>query len=77
MSGAVSGTRGLERLLPIARRYALERAGKRRAAIAVRADAIPGVRAGIEGDAVVLEGRGLLERWLCDAEIRDVGRLEP
>lgn len=74
MSGGVSGAHGLERLLSRARRHALARAGERRAAIAARAETLPGVRAGIEGEAVILEGRGLLERWLRDAEIRDVGR---
>ncbi|MEO8723152.1 MAG: hypothetical protein ABI395_06455 [Sphingobium sp.] len=34
----------------------------------------PGVTAHVEGDAVVLEGRHLLERWLRDARLRNVGR---
>lgn len=56
-----------------------ERAGERRAeghrhAIAAEADALPGVRASVEDEAVVLEGRGLLDRWLRDASLRNIGR---
>lgn len=51
------------------------RARQQRKAIA---DAIQtdfgGVMAHVEGDAIVLEGRDLLERWLHDAQLRDVGR---
>jgi hypothetical protein len=53
------------------------RAARRRAAI-VRAidDDFTGVTTRIEGDAVVLEGRGLEARWMRDARLRDVGRAE-
>jgi hypothetical protein len=50
------------------------RAARRRSAIAAEADAFPGVSARIEGDEVVLEGRGLLDRWLRDASVRSIGR---
>lgn len=50
------------------------RAERHRRAIADEADALPGVRASVEGEAVVLEGRGLLDRWLRDASLRNIGR---
>ncbi len=53
------------------------RAERRRAAIADEADALPGVRARVEGDAVVLEGRRLLDRWLRSATFRNIGRVGP
>ena len=51
-----------------------ERAARRRQAIAEEADALGGVRARVEGDAVVIEGRGLLDRWIRDANLRNIGR---
>lgn len=50
------------------------RAEFKRRAIADEADALPGVRASVEDEAVVLEGRGLLDRWLRDASLRNIGR---
>lgn len=51
------------------------RAAARRQGItrAVAAD-FPGLTARIEGEAVVIEGRGLLDRWLREATLRDIGR---
>ena len=51
------------------------RAEVKRHAIADEAEAMPGVRATIEGEAVVLEGRRLLDRWLRDASLRTIGRV--
>lgn len=50
------------------------RAARRRQAIAEEADALGGVRARVEGEAVVIEGRGLLDRWIRDANLRNIGR---
>lgn len=50
------------------------RAEIRRRGIADEAEALPGVRASVEGEAVVLEGRRLLDRWLRDASLRNLGR---
>ena len=50
------------------------RAEFKRRAIADEADALPGVHASVEDEAVVLEGRGLLDRWLRDASLRNIGR---
>lgn len=49
------------------------RAQARREAIARAAEGL-GIGASVEGERVVLEGRGLLARWLRDARIRDIGR---
>lgn len=49
------------------------RAQGRRDAI-VRAAEDIGIDARVEGDTVVLEGRGLIVRWLRDARLRDIGR---
>ncbi|MGV3769586.1 MAG: hypothetical protein ACO1NM_06110 [Sphingobium phenoxybenzoativorans] len=47
-------------------------AARRRAAIArAVAQEAPGVAAMVEGDDVVLEGRGLMRRWLGDLGLRD------
>lgn len=51
------------------------RAEVKRRAIADEAEALPGVRATIEGESVVLEGRRLLDRWLRDASLRNIGRV--
>jgi len=40
----------------------------------VRAAEGLGINARAEGDTVVLEGRGLLARWLRDARVRNIGR---
>ncbi|MDG5489127.1 hypothetical protein NYR55_10930 [Sphingomonas sp. BGYR3] len=42
--------------------------------IATALDALPGVQARVEGEAVVARGRGLLRRWLTDADVREAGR---
>lgn len=47
-------------------------AARRRAAIArAVAGEAPGVAATVEGDDVVLEGRGLMRRWMGDLALRD------
>jgi hypothetical protein len=51
------------------------RAEVKRRTIADEAEALPGVRASVEGEAVVLEGRKLLDRWLRDASLRNIGRV--
>lgn len=66
--------RALAALLPRAERAGAARAGRRRAAIVAEAEARRGIVARIEGEDVVLEGRGLLERWLRDAGLRTLGR---
>jgi hypothetical protein len=55
-----------------ATRRALERADKRRRAMADEAGeaAPPGVRIDIEGEQVVLSGRGLMRRFLTEARLR-------
>ena len=50
------------------------RAARRRQAIAEEAGALGGVRARVEGEVVVIEGRGLLDRWIRDANLRNIGR---
>lgn len=57
-------------------RIAQGRAERRRREICEEARAM-GVSARVEDSAVVLEGRGLLDRWLRDAQLRDVGRIMP
>ncbi|MPT49099.1 MAG: hypothetical protein E2598_11900 [Sphingobium sp.] len=61
------------------RTEAAERAGAAQAmqvreSLAERARTFGGISATVDGDAVVLEGRGLLERWLKDADLRAIGR---
>jgi hypothetical protein len=47
-------------------------AARRRAAIArAVAGEAPGVAVSVEGDDVVLEGRGLMRRWLGDLALRN------
>lgn len=50
------------------------RAARRRQAIAEEAGALGGVRARVEGEVVVIEGRGLLDRWIRNANLRNIGR---
>ncbi len=54
-------------------RRAEARAQGRREAIARAAEGL-GIAASIEGERVVLEGRGLRARWMRDARLRDIGR---
>jgi hypothetical protein len=49
------------------------RAALRRARIADAAREL-GVSAVVEGEAVHLSGRGIGQRWMDDARLRDVGR---
>ena len=51
------------------------RVARKRGEIANEANAIPGVRARVEDEAVVLEGRGLLDRWIREASLRHIGRI--
>lgn len=55
----------------VAQRAELRAAGRRDAIIRAAEDLGIGARA--EGDTVVLEGRGLLARWLHDARLRNIG----
>ncbi len=55
-------------------RLAEARTERRRRDIAEAANALPGVSAHIEGESIVLEGRGLLDRWIRDASLRNIGR---
>jgi len=50
-----------------------ERAASKRDAIVRVAEGL-GVGARAEGERIVLEGRGLLTRWLRDARLRNIGR---
>lgn len=50
------------------------RAAALRQALVGEAEALGGIVARVEGEAVVLEGRGLLDRWIRDARLRDIGR---
>jgi len=52
-------------------------ADRRRSGIAAEVEALRGVSAHVEVDEVVLEGRGLLDRWLRDASLRNIGRVRP
>ena len=71
----MSGTgRALDALLARAERAGAARAARRCEAVATEAEALPGIVARIEEEDVVLEGRGLLERWLRDAGLRMLGR---
>lgn len=49
------------------------RAQSRREAVARAAEDL-GISARVEGELVVMEGRGLLARWLRDARLRNIGR---
>ena len=69
----MSGTLEAARRLGVAAAQA--RVERKRQAIAEEADALPGVSAHVEGEAVVLEGRGLLDRWIRDAGLRNIGRV--
>lgn len=64
----------MSRAMERAAEAAEARAVARRAEIAGEADALPGVSASVEGENVVLEGRGLLDRWIREASIRHIGR---
>lgn len=48
-------------------------AQSRREAVARAAEGL-GIAARIEGEQVVMEGRGLIVRWLRDARLGDIGR---
>lgn len=52
---------------------AQDRVQNRREAVARAAEDL-GISARVEGDLVVMEGRGLLARWLRDARLRNIGR---
>ncbi len=52
-----------------------ERAADRlRDRVAAEARDVPGVTVSTEGDAIVIEGRALLDRWVEEARLRYVGR---
>lgn len=67
----------LDGLMGRAQRNAEARAARRRRSISVEAGGLPGVSAYVEGDDVILEGRGLLDRWIRDASLRHIGRTAP
>ncbi len=71
MSDAAQGLGGLTAR---AERLGAVRAERQRRVIAEEAAALGGITARVEGEDVVLEGRGLLDRWLRDASIRNIGR---
>lgn len=49
-------------------------AARRREIVLAEALDVPGVRAVVEGDAVVIEGRALLDRRVEDARLLYIGR---
>lgn len=50
------------------------RAARARSDLAARIWAeVPGVTATVEGQAVVIEGRGLMRRWIGDPAFRAIG----
>ncbi|MBP6031612.1 MAG: hypothetical protein KA533_09305 [Sphingobium sp.] len=65
----------LDGLLGRAEHLGEVRAARRRRDIAEEANALPGISAHVESDAVILEGRGLLDRWLREASLRNIGRI--
>lgn len=77
MSTAVEGAGRLRALLERAEQIGEAKAAHMRRSIADEAAALPGIRAHVEGEDVILEGRGLLERWLRDASLRNIGRVDP
>lgn len=64
----------LDALMSRADRHADARALRKRRSIAEEAGALPGVSAYVAGDDVILEGRGLLDRWIREASLRHIGR---
>jgi hypothetical protein len=74
MSGQID-TRALGALQDMVTGLSHRRAEQQRQAIVTHVESdFTGVRAHVEGDTVVLEGRHLLDRWIRDARLRDVGR---
>lgn len=74
MSGRID-TRALGALQDIATGMVERRTEQQRHAIVAQVESdFPGVHAHVEGDMVVLTGRHLLDRWIRDARLRDVGR---
>lgn len=69
--------RALDGLMGRAQRHAEARAALRRRSISEEAGGLPGISAYVEGDDVILEGRGLLDRWIRDASLRHIGRTAP
>ena len=69
--------RALDGLMGRAQRHAEGRAASRRRSISDEARGLPGVSAYVEGDDVILEGRGLLDRWIREASLRNIGRSAP
>lgn len=65
---------GLDGLLPRAAQVGERHAERKRRAIMRQADSLPGVSAHTDGEDVILEGRGLLDRWIREASLRNIGR---
>jgi|GEM_PF-3197879 len=55
-------------------RLAEQQVEARRHEMVREAEALQDISARIEGEDVVFEGRGLLDRWIRDASIRNIGR---
>lgn len=60
--------------LVLAQAVAERRAEMVRARIAAVAEDVPGVAVAVEGDAVVLSGRGLTRRTIVDPRLQDIAR---
>lgn len=71
MTARVEG--GFHAMTQLAGQRAEARAASKRENIVRAAEGL-GISAREEGDTVVMEGRGLLARWLRDARIRNIGR---
>ena len=69
----MSGRADLRGVLARGERIATRAAEERRHAIARAAEQVPGVNAAVDGEAVVLSGRGLAQRWLGDMALREIG----
>lgn len=57
-----------------AQRAGEARAARVRRALAEEAGDMGGIRATVADGDVLLEGRGLLDRWIGNADIRHIGR---
>jgi len=73
MSGRDGTGAGLGALARRAARAGEDRAVTMRQALAAEVERLGGIAATIEGESVVLEGRGLLDRWIRDAGLRGLG----
>jgi len=65
---------GLETVKHAGVRIAEQQAETKRQEMVREAEALQDISARVEGEDVVFEGRGLLDRWIRDASIRNIGR---